>query len=577
MTTFHLPTINKVMETNFAITSKAEWNHVFPNQETTRNIPTFLQDHSTYYLLSFAPSEKMTLKACSSISIHSSIFDVLKQLQKSETVVVINQSGTMVGFINAYLLSETLLNSYQYLHAFFETIIKTLDTSITVINEHGQVLVWTEGAERIFSVSKEEILGKPITDYFDIDMLEIIRTLKDGRSIYRHQHQPRSDLYVLINSRPVYIDNKIVGAAVSETDITSQIRLNQELFNVSAKVQHLENEVAKLSPSKNPFHSIKGSSPAIKRTIEIVQKISSTDATVLILGESGVGKELFAKAIHELREPENAPFIPINCGAIPPSLFESELFGYEGGAFSGANNKGKKGKIELARGGTLFLDEIGEMLLEMQVKLLRVLQERKYYAVGGTKELTADFRVIAATNRNLKEMVKEGKFREDLYYRLNVVSMHIPPLRDRKEDIIELIHYFLYEYSVRYSRPIHGISQEVMLQLLQYEWPGNIRELRNVIERLVVFATDGIIRLEDLPFSLKNLSMDHSSQKNIPEEYELIDESIGTLSDELEKHERKLILDVLKLVKGNKQACAKRLGITRATLYNRMKKLHIPV
>ncbi|WP_412899400.1 sigma-54 interaction domain-containing protein [Bacillus sp. 1P02SD] len=543
-------------------------------KKLTDNRTTFLlKKNHIYYLCSDDSTNQFVLNRSDYVSTTDSIFDLLTVLKQTECVLVKDENGQAIGFVNALLLSKYLINSYQYLHAYFDAVIHTLDASVTVINQNGEVLVWTEGAEDLFSIKKEDIIGKPITQFFDIDMLEIMKTLKEGRTIYRHQHQPRSDLFVLINSQPVYLHNQIVGAVVSETDITSQVRLNQELFNVSTKVHYLEKEVAKLSPSKNPFHAIKGGSPPIKRTIEMVEKISSTDTTVLISGESGVGKELFAKAIHELRESSKAPFIPINCGAIPPTLFESELFGYERGAFSGADNKGKRGKIELARGGTLFLDEIGEMQLEMQVKLLRVLQDKKYFSVGGTKEISADFRVIAATNRDLKEMVKEGKFREDLYYRLNVINLAIPPLRERREDIIELTHYFLYEFSVRYGRPIHGVSQEVMYQLLHYDWPGNIRELRNVIERLVVLATDGTIKKEDLPFT-------HQSD-DLSQQHEMISESIpldiGYLTDELEKHERKIILDALKLEKGNKQACAKRLGITRATLYNRLKRLQITV
>lgn len=521
--------------------------------------------------LFLSPLDSSRWKKAATISIHDSTPHLIEKLELSEVVLVLDEEEVPIGFIHYLQLIKSMHYSYNYLYANFDAVLKTLDASVTVINHKGEVIVWTDGAEQLFSIKKEEILGKPITDFFEIDMLEIMKTLSEGRKIYRHQHQPRSDLFVLINSNPVYLNNEIVGAVVSETDITSQVRLNQELFKVSTKVHHLEEEVAKLSPSKDPFHGIKGNSKSIRKTKELARRIGSTDATVLITGESGVGKELFAKAIHEIREGPKAPFIPINCGAIPHSLFESELFGYEKGAFSGADHKGKRGKIELARGGTLFLDEIGELALDMQVKLLRVLQEKKYFPVGGTKEITADFRVIAATNKDLKKLVEEGKFRQDLYYRLNVVNLQIQPLRERREDIIELTHYFLYEFSIRYSRPIHGVSQEVMQQLLQYNWPGNIRELRNVIERLVVLATDGEIKKEDLPFTQK------IDEKFIDEPtiHETNPIEIGKLADELAKYERKIILDALNLENGNKQACAKRLGVTRATLYNRMKKLQI--
>ncbi|WP_051029553.1 sigma 54-interacting transcriptional regulator [Brevibacillus massiliensis] len=224
--------------------------------------------------------------------------------------------------------------------------------------------------------------------------------------------------------------------------------------------------------------------------------------------------------------------------------------------------------IELARGGTLFLDEIGEMPLDMQVKLLRVLQEKAYYPVGGTKKIEADFRVVAATNRDLTSLIAEGKFREDLYYRLNVFSLTIPPLRERKEDIIELFQFFLYEFSMQYNRPIQGISPNLMHHLLDYHWPGNIRELRNTAERLVVFATDGMISEEYLPFSLA------PKPKTNPA---LFGSDLLHLREERDQHDRNKILHALELENGNKQAAAKRLGISRKTLYNRMHKLNIPI
>jgi len=220
----------------------------------------------------------------------------------------------------------------------------------------------------------------------------------------------------------------------------------------------------------------------------------------------------------------------------------------------------------------LFLDEIGEMPLEMQVKLLRVLQERKYYRVGGEKEINIDFRIIAATNRDLQELMKQGQFREDLYYRLNVVSLHIPPLRERQEDIIELTHYFLHDFSLSYQRPIHEFPPEVMHELLRYDWPGNIRELRNIIERLIVFSTDGVIKKEYLPFHTKNIGLE-DTVKTANHVLLENDCTIMPLQEEMDQHEKKIIERALHILDGNKLECAKQLGITRATLYNRLKRL----
>lgn len=523
-----------------------------------------------YYRSTVKTSELL----CKTVDENESFSTLIEAFSHHSAVVILDPNKKPRGCITASRMIHFLYNYYNQLKAFYKTIIQTSDASVTVIDANENVCTWTEGAEKIFSVTRQDIMGQPITDFFDYKKLEILQSLYKGKSIIGHYHQPRSDLFVLINSNPVYFEGKIIGAVVSETDVTNQVALNEKLFNMSNEVHRLEQEVAKYKDSSDPFHSIKGKSSALQRTVSLARKVCSVKSTVLILGESGVGKEVFAKAIHEASEEPNAPFISINCGAIPASLFESELFGYERGAFSGANSKGKKGKIELAKGGTLFLDEIGEMPLEMQVKLLRVFQERRYYRVGGEKEIDINFRLIAATNRDLQELMKEGKFREDLYYRLNVVSLHIPPLRERKEDIIELTHYFLNDFSLSYQRPIHEFPPEVIQEMLRYDWPGNIRELRNIVERLIVFATDGVIKREYLPFNTSNISFE-STPKNASTVIKENDSTILPLQEEMNQHEKKIIERALQILNGNKVECAKQLGITRATLYNRLKRLGI--
>ncbi|MED1797949.1 sigma-54 interaction domain-containing protein [Brevibacillus porteri] len=562
-----LPALTELIQTNLRIFNAQE---LLPPQ-LDETIPVFVQRQATWYV---ANSSHLTVnltidctqapwEPAAVTTLDSTLADAIHLLATHNYLLIEKQPGVPIGYLHRGAVIQAIFSSYEILEAYFETMIKTMDASISVIDEKARVMVWTEGAERIFSLKAKETIGRPITEFFPLEMLETLKSLQSGQSLYRHQHQPREDLVVLINTNPIYLHDKIIGAVAAETDITSQVRLNQELLNANKKVNHLQQEMAKLSPTPDPFAQIKGTSLPIRHIKSMIQKLSATQATVLITGESGVGKELFAKAVHDVREGSNAPFIAINCGAISPTLFESELFGYEKGAFSGADQKGKKGMIELARGGTLFLDEVGEMPLDMQVKLLRVLQEKKYYSVGGTKQIEADFRVVAATNKNLEELVKEGKFRQDLFYRLNVVTLKIPPLRERIEDTIELAHFFLYEFSLRYNRPIHAISQNVMQNLLQYDWPGNIRELRNAIERLVVFATDGIIKEEDLPYSLQGQT------KQVPIE---LPPDLFSLQEEIEAHERRVILRAIELENGNKQAAAKRLGISRATLYNKLGK-----
>nr|WP_051590983.1 sigma-54-dependent Fis family transcriptional regulator [Bacillus sp. UNC438CL73TsuS30] len=521
----------------------------------------------------YKPSNQTNKQPCQTLFEDASIDELFKAFKRYTVVVILNHDNQPVNCITSWQMIDFLHQSYKQLMAFYETVIQTSDVSITVIDKDERVRTWTRGAEEIFSVKEQEILGNPITNYFDRNKLEILQTLHEGRRIQGQHHQPRSDLFVLINTNPVYYNNRIIGAVCSETDITNQVVLNEKLFNMTSEVQRLEQEVAMYRDPDDPFLSIKGRSSALQNTILLARKVCSVKSTVLILGESGVGKEVFAKAIHKASEDAKAPFISINCGAIPASLFESELFGYERGAFSGADHRGKKGKIELAKGGTLFLDEVGEMPLEMQVKMLRVLQERKFYRIGGEKEIDVDFRVIAATNRDLKELMKEGQFREDLYYRLNVVSLSIPPLRERHEDIIELTHYFLQDFAQRYRRPIYELSADVIQEMLRYDWPGNIRELRNVAERLVVFATDGVIKKEYLPFSSNNKWI--QQHEEIRDNNLLIenDDTILSLQEEMEQHEKKVLEKALRIVNGNKLECAKRLGITRATLYNRLKRL----
>lgn len=534
----------------------------------------FINSDDQYNVVHLSSTDQIAYTPCKVISINTDIIVVTDLLGESNLLLV-EELGEIIGYINGDTFAKQLVTAHKQIQAYFQTVLETIDTSCTVIDSNENVLIWTDGAEKIFSVQKQEIIGKPIRSFFSTDRLALLKTLKDGTSLKHSQHKAREDLVVLINSKPVYLEDKIIGAVVSETDITSQIRLNNELHHATEKVFHLEMEVNKLMPSNDPFKLIRGNSTALKQTLQMTKKAATTETNILIHGESGVGKELFAKAVHTLREGENAPFVAINCGAIPSTLFESEIFGYEKGAFSGADQKGKQGKVELAKDGTLFLDEIGEMPLDMQVKILRLLQEKKFYPVGGTKEIMVDFRVVAATNRNLKELIKEGKFREDLYYRLNVVSLEIPPLRKRPEDIIELTHYFLYEVSIKYKRPIHGISQEVMQALLQHDWPGNIRELKNVVERLVVFSDEGEIKMEDLPFEIDGMKLSNGGKSSYPS---LLNEHDNRpLNERLQDFEKDIIIKELEKVNGNKLSCAKNLQVTRATLYNRMHKLGVDI
>ncbi len=307
------------------------------------------------------------------------------------------------------------------------------------------------------------------------------------------------------------------------------------------------------------LENIVGKNHKMQATYDLIEDISQSDSTVLIQGESGTGKELIARAIHVLSPRKERPFVVANCSAYAQTLLESELFGHEKGAFTGAIRR-KKGRFELADGGSIFLDEIGEIPPTTQLVLLRVLQEKKFERVGGEDTIKVDVRVIAATNRNLAQDMMSGRFREDLYYRLNVIPVMVPPLRERKDDIPLLVKHFLEVYSTASSKAIRGFSEEVMQIFLDYDWPGNVRELQNVVEHAVILAKGEMIRQIDLPHSLK---------ETFPRTYA----DISSLKDT----EKNLILKVLNETDGNKYQAAKRLGITRSTLYGKLRKHAIMV
>ena len=445
------------------------------------------------------------------------------------------------------------------------SLLASSEEAISVINTNGEIVFWNEAAEKTYQIKKEEIIGKNIRDFFqkdDIMHLKVLETHQPVRDMY---HVPQPDKHVLINTSLIYNENnEILGSLSVEKDITSTIKLNEQLSSTSKELQQLKQQITQTHPD-DPFNKIKGNNASIQHIIHNAKKVAMTDATILITGESGVGKELFAQAIHEKSLRNTKPFIPINCGAIPNALFESELFGYESGSYTGAVKGGKPGKIELADGGTLFLDEVGELPFDMQVKLLRALQEKEIYRIGGATPKKVNVRIVAATNRNLEKMVAEGTFRSDLYYRLNVFSVCIPPLRERIDDIPYLVYEFFDEFTVRYNKNILTIHKEAINQLCNYQWPGNIRELRNIIERLVVLNEGSQITETDIFHVLPN-------QVEAPNPFHTVP---LTLTDEKEQLEKARILQTLQDTYGNKSITARKLGMSRASFYKKLKKYGI--
>ena len=351
-----------------------------------------------------------------------------------------------------------------------------------------------------------------------------------------------------------------------------------DMFELRKRVEkiinskRLKREVDNLKQRIDKFYSfsnIIGKSPQMKSLFEKILTVAPTDITVLITGESGTGKELIANAIHQNSPRKNNIFLPINCAAIPGEILESELFGHEKGAFTGAVSQ-KIGKFELTSNGTLFLDEIGEMSLDLQAKLLRIIEQKEFMRVGGNKLIKVKTRIIAATNQNLEELVKSGKFREDLYFRLKVVHLKIPPLRERKGDIPLLVNHFIKKFGEMHNKPEISITPETLKILEHYPWPGNVRELQNLIESLVIFSTDNIIKPQNLPDELIEKS---NFKVNLPQNPlpDLSDSVIIKLGQTLEEVEKMIILKTLEKFNGNKTHTAKVLGIGLRTLHRKLK------
>lgn len=358
---------------------------------------------------------------------------------------------------------------------------------------------------------------------------------------------------------PLYDSNgiKIGGCAIFK-DVTEIVQLTRRLQKSKEMVQYLASQ---LETSQLPisFHSYISFNRNLKKSLELAAKVAPTSCTVLIQGESGVGKEVMAKCIHGASPRKDRPMIKVNCASIPENLLESELFGYEDGAFTGAKRGGKLGKFELANKGTILLDEIGDMSLSMQAKLLRVLQEKELERVGGTKTIKLDVRVIASTNRNLEEMVEKKEFRGDLYYRLHVVPIYIPPLRERREDIMPLVRYFIEHYGGDENT---DLTPGVTRILEENDWPGNVRELQNVIEFAMIVRSSNIIEIKDLPQYLRGDY--YKEEKEIP--------GPQRLKDAIEDLERQMIRDALERNKGNKSIAINELGLSRRSFYEKLEK-----
>jgi DNA-binding NtrC family response regulator len=409
------------------------------------------------------------------------------------------------------------------------------------------------------------------TGSYDLVLTDLNLPKVDGMKVLRHVLDESPDTICIILTGFGTIKGSVEAIKMGAFDYISKPVKSDEIVIVvekALKYRHLERENILLKQQlrkKYQFENFIGDSKPIQKVFELIEKVADTDSTVLITGESGTGKELIAKAIHYNSYRRDNPMVVINCGAIPEELLESELFGHEKGAFTGAH-KMRVGRFELANGGTIFLDEIGDMSPNLQVKLLRVLQEQKFERVGGTRTLEIDVRIIAATNKNLINAVNRSSFRQDLYYRLNVIPIRVPPLRHRKSDIPLLIDFFFKRIEPRKRNGINGFSSKAEDALVAYDWPGNVRELENMVERMSILANGDKIELEDVPDSIKGKGAKiESIEVTIPEDGIVFDQAV-------EEYERKLILEALNETNWVKTKAAKLLNINRTTLIEKMKK-----
>jgi len=423
------------------------------------------------------------------------------------------------------------------------------------------------------SVALENI-SKNISD-IDVILSDIIMPKMDGITFLEHIKRLDVNLPVIMITANTRLDYAVLALKQGAYDYITKPFKNDELKiivkNAIEKRSLYRENVQLKELLKNEERSIVFVSKIMEELYLKSLAVAATDASVLIIGESGTGKELFAHLIHEKSGRKSGPFFAVNCAAIPETLMESEFFGYEKGAFTGANYS-KPGYFELANKGTLFLDEVGELPLSMQVKLLRAIEEREVLRLGGKETLPVDIRIIAATNKNLAEEVNNGKFREDLFYRLNVVNINIPPLRDRKEDILVLAMHFLKKCCLNNSKSIKGFTKDAIKLLENYPWHGNVRELQNVIERACVFETGEIIGLGSLPIELINKTEDVQKEVNKDTNFENFEFNNFNLDDYLKKQEQMLIEAALKKAGGNKKVAAELLGISLWALYHRLDK-----
>lgn len=444
------------------------------------------------------------------------------------------------------------LMPYEERERQLKAVMDSVDEGIVAVDARGRISIFNPSAEKILNYRAEEVLGKPVSEVLTDDVT-MLNSLKTGQGYDNEEIMLKTARGVsnyITSGRPIKNEkDQIVGAVALIKDIKRVLEL---VYSMTS------------SPDIT-FDDILGVSDGIEYAKKIARMVANSNSTVLIRGESGTGKELFARSIHRASRRKDGHFVPVNCGALPDSLLESELFGYEDGAFTGARRGGKQGLFRFADGGTLFLDEIGELSPHLQVKLLRVLQEGRIRRIGGTEEVKVDVRIIAATSRNLEEMLEQGLFRDDLYYRLNVVPLFVPPLRQRKEDIPILVDSFIEKVSENMGKPVKGITRQAVEKLTSYNWPGNVRELSNVIERAINLVQGGYI--EERHIILDTRYADKEGGESL-----LRDDR--TLRQILQETEKRVLKEAVERL-GSSRRVGAALGLSHTAVIKKMKKYDI--
>ncbi len=517
--------------------------------------------------------EALELKKVITINSEMDIEDALKY--KIGRLLVADKNNKVVGIITHTDLINNLvkriskkcrdMKNVKLGLMELDSIIECSYDGIYITDGEANTIKINNAYERITGLKKAEVMGRNMKDLEKEGVISQSATLLvlKNRETTTIQQEFKTGVKVLVSSNPIFDKSgKIIMVVTNVRDVTQLYELKEQLQKSKEITRKYVSEIEEMRTQLLNTSEIVAEDHKTIEIIQLASRVAKVDTTILMLGETGAGKDQIAKHIHKVSKRSKKQFIKVNCGAVPASLIESEFFGYEKGAFTGANKEGKIGLFEMASGGTIFLDEVGELPMDMQVKLLRVLQEMEVVRIGGTKPIKIDVRVLAATNRDLEDMIKKKQFREDLYYRLNVVPLYIPPLRERKQDIMPLINFFLTQLNKKYS--FNKIfAPDALNCMYEYNWPGNVRELKNIVERVVIMSEDDKIKRSDLP---KNIISSHGMVVTL----NTFEEGIN-LKETLDSIEEKLIKKAYDKY-GNVRAAAKSLGIDASTFVRKRQK-----